>query len=108
MINESLQMLRRRKVERRVLAQTHRPTATVEPPDEAIESAACVRTALVDLPERTREVVVLRVMLGYSGQETATLLELSASDVSRRLYGGLDSLRAVLRRSEPALTEDCA
>jgi len=65
-------------------------------PSERAALKEAVRNALLTLPEQTRLVVVLRVMQGMSGNEVASSLSCSPSEVSRRLYEGLEKLRASL------------
>jgi len=55
--------------------------------------------ALATLPEALREVLVLRMMQGISGNEVAELLGISAAEVSRRLHAGMQRLREFLGES---------
>ncbi len=55
--------------------------------------------ALKDLPERQRQVVALRVLLGLSGEETAAELGISSGSVGTHLHRALAALRPVVSRS---------
>jgi RNA polymerase sigma-70 factor (ECF subfamily) len=105
-VNESLCLLRRRKVQERTLAQTalsrgvqgpaapggtHRDPS---PPDTTVHEA--LLAGLDTLPDATRAVLVLRVMHGLSGNEVKEMLGCSAAEVSRRLYHGMEQLRRQL------------
>jgi RNA polymerase sigma-70 factor (ECF subfamily) len=105
-IHEALQMRRRQDRERRARSEGE---AAPDRPDPQLldhETGAVVRAALAELPEVTRAIVVLRVMRGYSGNEVAALLEIGPSQVSRRLYAGLDFLRIRLRNRCSELIEE--
>lgn len=95
-INESLTWLRHQKVERRHRDAVARRDAVSGNRVDAAETRDQVLLALGDLPEKLRVVVLLRAMQGMSGQEVAGLLGCSESEVSRRLYRGLDLMRARL------------
>ena len=99
-INGSIQILRRGKVEQRVLsAQAHLRPAEVggggggEVPGEVREA---VLAAVAKLPETPRCVVVMRLLQGMSGGEVKDLLGCSAAEVSRQLHRGMDELRHLL------------
>jgi RNA polymerase sigma-70 factor (ECF subfamily) len=55
--------------------------------------------ALKDLPERQRQVVALRILLGLSGEETAAELGITAGSVGTHLHRALAALRPVVSRS---------
>lgn len=55
--------------------------------------------ALKDLPERQRQVVALRVLLGLSGEETAGELGITAGSVGTHLHRALAALRPVVSGS---------
>jgi len=100
-VNESLMHLRRKKTEHRVLTHQARMTSTTATdPVEHLSDREEVQNALEQLDEPTRTVVVLRLMNGLSGNEVMTILECSASQVSRRLHQGLKQLRWILRPSQ--------
>lgn len=60
-----------------------------------------VMDALRALPERQRQVVALRILLGLTGQETADELGISAGSVGTHLHRALAALRPVVAREEP-------
>jgi len=95
-VNESLQLLRRKKCERSVLqnASWSRQATAQSGANPGVREQVMV--ALAELPETTRLVVVLRIMEGISGNEVKELLGCSASEVSRRLYLGVEELRTRL------------
>ena len=95
--NESLRVLRRRKVVARATVRQGLSLTRPMGPDEQVELKDTVMVALGELPERTRLVVVLRLMQGRSGNEVKQMLGCSASQVSRRLHEGMEYLRAVLK-----------
>jgi len=98
-VNESLLVLRRRKVYRRI--QTRMENAPPSPADEVDQLAdrEWVRHALAELDDRVRAVVVMRLMEGRKGQEVADALGLSTSEVSRRLHKGMEQLRQLWHQS---------
>ena len=72
---------------------------TALPPEAAViaaEDRRAVAAALATLPERQRDVVACRHLLGLSEAETATVLGVPAGTVKSRLARGLDRLREVL------------
>lgn len=96
-INESLQVLRRRKVHWRFQQDASRRSVRSEAPSTDPFLRDEVEAALARLPELTRAIVVLRIMQGMSGKEVRALLGCSLSEVSRQLYLGMEQLRAILR-----------
>ena len=95
--NECLQVLRRRKVATKATVRQGLELTQPLGPDAQVELKDAVTRALGELPERTRLVVVLRLMQGRSGNEVKQMLGCSASQVSRRLHEGMEYLRAVLK-----------
>ncbi len=109
-VNESLQTLRRRKLERRLrgpssaldqssaVAGEHGTAAGADcaPSDATPSLRDTVLAALEQLPEPNRLVVLLRIMQGRPGNEVKEWLGCSAAEVSRRLYAGLEQLRGLL------------
>jgi len=67
----------------------------VAPPAPLPIDAALV-DALRALPERQRQVVALRILLGLSGDETAEELGISAGSVGTHLHRALAALRPVV------------
>ena len=64
-----------------------------------------VRRGLARLPEKYRDVLVLQVIGGYSGEEMADLLELPRATVNTRLFRARQKLRKILENdSETATT----
>jgi RNA polymerase sigma-70 factor (ECF subfamily) len=92
-VNESLQLYRRRQSERRAHAHLGRRGGPVTDGGEALEWRELLHAGLAELSERTRLVVVLRLMEGASGREVKELLGISESEVSRRLHQGMEHLR---------------
>ena len=70
--------------------QRREPVGVVDIVDPAL--LAAVR----NLPERQREVVALRALLGLSAEQTANELGIDAGTVGTHLRRGLAALRAVL------------
>lgn len=96
-VNESLYVARRRKVEQRSTAtQAYRDADPGPAPLDALATREAVMLAMDRLPETTRTVVALRVMHGLSGNEVKDLLGCSAGEVSRQLHGGMEQLRGLL------------
>lgn len=99
-VNECFRRLRRRQTRQRVLEDRAQWGRDGEGPADVAERRDLVVAALAQLPEPTRTVVTLRVMQELSGNEVSELLELSPSEVSRRLHEGLDRLRRFLSSSQ--------
>ena len=57
-----------------------------------------ISRALDRLKPDFRDAVILRMVQGYSGQETATLLGVPLATVNTRVYRGIRQLRKALRR----------
>jgi len=99
-INRSLDALRRRK---RLLGRffsrddetRHLPDPAAENDEslEAQERARLVHQAIQDLPPKHRAVVVLRLIEGYSTEETAALLDIPYGTVLSRLSRAHDKLK---------------
>lgn len=95
-MNNARMYLRRAECEGR-----HRPNdkpVSVQPDDECVrsETRAGVVTALADLPERQRDVVVLRYMHGHSEAEVASGLGITAGSVKTHSSRGRERLRTAL------------
>ena len=97
-VHESLQIVRRRKHERTAMeAKAHLNAGLPEGPRAAeFELREGVLAAIAALPDPTRDVVVLRMLQGLSGNETAEILGCSPAEISRRLYTGMETLRHAL------------
>jgi len=55
-----------------------------------------VRRGLAKLPDKYREVLVLQVIGGYTGEEMALMLELPRATVNTRLFRARQQLRVIL------------
>lgn len=95
-VNESLQLVRRRELERRVQAEGVQLAEYADGRGASPLLRTMLEEALLTLPEPVRLVVVLRTMDGLSGIEVSELLDCSPSDISRRFHDGLDRLRGLL------------
>ena len=95
-VNESLQIARRLKIERRVLGQHAMASRTSSAPEDGRANRESVIEAMSELDEDIRAVIALRVIEGLSGNEVKDLLGYSAAGVSRRLHLGLEQLRTIL------------
>jgi RNA polymerase sigma-70 factor (ECF subfamily) len=96
-VNDALQLLRRRKMESRVLGGNAAISSDTPAVGEAgFELREAVLAALGDLPESERVVVMLRLMDGQSGREVGKLLACSDSEISRRLHRAMEKLRQAL------------
>ncbi|MFQ5495733.1 MAG: RNA polymerase sigma factor [Phycisphaerae bacterium] len=80
------------------------PAGTDDGVDRARDRLALVHEAVLRLPQRQREVVVLRMILGHSTEQTARALACPGGTVKSNLYKALMSLRAAV--ADPALTDD--
>jgi len=102
-INKTLDVLRRRK---RILVRVvsrdderyrHKePSADARDTHDAQERAKLVHAAIEKLPPKQRAVVVLRMIEGYSTEETAEILNLAYGTVLSRLSRALEKLKKVL------------
>ena len=98
-VNESLQVLRQRKIRLRD-AQSEQAKGDVRFSSlEHEEFREQFHQVLEELPAPTQTVVMLRLVEGLSGNEVKNLLGCSPSEVSRRLHQGLDHLRERLGSS---------
>lgn len=95
-VNESLQIVRRRSIEARVRRQLADCDRVASEPAHERGLRTAILSALGKLPEPNGLIVLLRVMDGQRGNDVAELLGLSAADVSRRLYLGMEALRGLL------------
>lgn len=77
------------------------------PPGHPPDTAA-LRELMGGLRPRTRSIVLLRVLEGWSAEEVAAAKGLSASTVRREYSRALEHLRVALERSEPDDGQDRA
>lgn len=92
---------RRRRLSQRFLSRDHASSPLPEPPVaaydiEQAERIAMVRTAIAQLNDKQRAVVVLRVLDGLSTNETAAILECPPGTVMSRLARGMAELERLL------------
>jgi len=82
------------------------PSAAPAPDEafDAFEVGAALRVALGRLPERQRQVFLLRQWQGMSVEETAAALEISGGSVKTHLSRATGTLRAYLQ----AYSKECA
>ncbi len=64
------------------------------------EESYGVLDALERLPEKSRTVVILHYLEGYSVEETAKMLRIGASAVKMRLKRGREELKSLLKEEE--------
>lgn len=76
------------------------PSGRFLPEDHTVASELVghVRAALDALPDRQRQLVILRDLVGASGEEAAAILELSAEAQRALLYRARGNLRNVLEK----------
>ncbi len=98
-INRSIDVLRRRKrLYRRLfsLEEAPEPVADEAESPETKECRRIVRSAIGELPEKYRAVVVLRMIREYSTEETADILGIAYGTVLSRLSRANEKLRKML------------
>jgi len=105
-INESLVVLRHRRVARRALDKQSCYDSTAEHAPDQTAMRETVVIGLSALSEPVRAVVALRIMEGMSGNDVKDLLGCSAAQVSRMLHQGLDQLRTVLAGDDAGAKKD--
>ncbi|MDD8025440.1 MAG: sigma-70 family RNA polymerase sigma factor [Acidobacteriota bacterium] len=91
-INLSFNELKRRRRDRQAVREAEGPQDECR----SMEAKAIVRQALGRLEPRFRQVVVLRLIDGYSVRETADILRLPQGTVLSRLSRGQDRLKAIV------------
>ena len=108
-INRSLDVLRRRKnVLSRFMSRDDVDNRLQEPAisgnevHDKGERDRLVQKAIASLPEKHRAVVVLRMIEGYSTEETASMLDLAYGTVLSRLNRAMKKLKDIL---EPVVTD---
>lgn len=65
------------------------------PPDQA-QDQVWLNHALAELPETTREALIMRFREGFSYEEIASALELGLSNAKMKIHRGLAQLRSLL------------
>jgi RNA polymerase sigma-70 factor, ECF subfamily len=78
-----------------------RPPQEWDSPDELLAERAtrdALLRAVADLPERQREVLTLRDILGYSAEEARNALDLTETNQRVLLHRGRSKVRAALER----------
>jgi RNA polymerase sigma-70 factor (ECF subfamily) len=98
-VTESLQAVRRARIERRAMASQRTATPPLVLADQVVLRETLLE-AIGTLREPLRQAVILRLVDGLSGNQTAELMECSAVEVSRRLHHGLAQLRQLLKGEE--------
>lgn len=95
-INGAKSTGRRRQVETRAVEQlAHAPNSTVlEDTSEQTADRLAVVHALAELPDRQREVVLLRYFLGFDVAETAHVMRCAEGTVKAHTHRALEHLRA--------------
>jgi RNA polymerase sigma factor (sigma-70 family) len=83
---------RRRYAERRVNEHAARATAWV---DQDAHLASDLRDAVAQLPNRQRQAVALRYLLGYSVEDVAEIMECAPGTVKSLTHRGIECLRRV-------------
>lgn len=96
-VNECLSMRRRLKVEKKALTERVAPAVARAPLGAGWELRDAVMSAVENLPEPSRTIVILRMLDGMSGGEVSQELECSESYVSRQLHTAMEQLREVLQ-----------
>lgn len=74
------------------------PQQSTEPQEN--ELTITLRKLISELPEKQREVFILRHFHGFSTEETATLLKISDGTVKSHLKRAIDKLRTALESQE--------
>jgi len=97
-VNESLQIHRRQKIEQQALRRAAAVPTDPDPPEPDLRPS--VLRAVAQLPDTTRVVVTLRLLHGMSGNQVKDLLACSAVEVSRQLHRGMEQLRQSLSEWE--------
>lgn len=92
-VNDSLQLIRRRQTERRAQERLSQAATYDSGRATSLEWRELLHAGMTELSDRTRMVVLLRLVEGASGAEVKSRLGISESEVSRRLHQGLEHLR---------------
>jgi RNA polymerase sigma-70 factor (ECF subfamily) len=105
-MNESISLCRRRKVEKQALSGRVAPAVSRGTEGGDWEVREAVLEAVENLPEPPRTVIILRMLEGMSGGDVSQTLDCSASYVSRQLHAGLELLREVLQDWKSAVSKE--
>jgi RNA polymerase sigma-70 factor (ECF subfamily) len=95
-VNESLRMCRRVRLDAKYVAGVIQANQQPEARDHSLDIKESVASALEQLAEPQRMIVVLRLMEGISGKEVASLMDCSQATVSRLLFQAMERLRELL------------
>ena len=87
---------RRRRFEGTLPDWSHVPAKAPDAAAISAERRAALHRAVADLPERSREVFVLRIGMGLSVEETARILDCGAGAVRTALYDAHRRLQTML------------
>jgi RNA polymerase sigma-70 factor (ECF subfamily) len=87
----------RRSAARHVPLEDH---AWLEMPAELVDEGLALQSAMRELPEEQREVIVMRIWGEMTLEEIAAVLELSQNTVASRYRYGLAKLRETMRPFE--------
>lgn len=74
--------------------------------DDRIAAVNRTRELLMRLPERQRQVIVLRFLEGLDYDEIATLLDVTPSTCRVHAYAGLESMRTTAKRQFPNFAQE--
>ncbi len=100
-INEVRQVHRRRKTEQRV---TERPANTTTQPIEGVAAATDLRSAVAELPERQREIVLMFYYLDTSVADIAAAMKISDGTVKTQLHRARATMATRLGIQEQGVT----
>lgn len=79
----------------------HADGAAVDASGTLCETTGAVRDAILRLPQRQREVIVLRFLEGMSYDEIAPILEIAPSTARVHARAGLERLHVLMSESHP-------
>lgn len=89
------------KTQSEAALEWHADSAPAEAPWALSETTGAVRDVLLRLPQRQREVIVLRFLEGMSYDEIAAILEIAPSTTRVHARAGLERLRELMSESHP-------
>jgi RNA polymerase sigma-70 factor, ECF subfamily len=99
LINECYRILRNRK---KLIISQDLP----EIPSEEYEPSMTVKTAVENLPEELKEIIILRYFADYSVKDTATFLDLPQGTVATRSRKALELLKEDLISMEGGICHE--